>query len=56
VASLPGKFTIIKAGGDKPEVLQQVDFPDRIFATPAIAGQNLYVRTQTKLYAFARKN
>jgi outer membrane protein assembly factor BamB len=52
VASLAGKLSVIKAGGDKPEILHEADFGDRIFATPAPVGQNLYVRTQTKLYAF----
>jgi outer membrane protein assembly factor BamB len=50
--SLPGKLTVVKAGGDKPEILHQADFGERIFATPAIVGPNLYLRTQTKLYAF----
>jgi len=52
VASLPGKLTVIKAGGDKPEVLYQVEFGERIHASPAIAGNNFYLRTQTALYAF----
>jgi outer membrane protein assembly factor BamB len=52
VASLAGKVTVIKAGGDKPEVLHQANFGERIFATPAPVGKNLYLRTATKLYAF----
>src|SRR5262249_27145007 len=55
VASLAGKLTVVKAGGDKPEILHQVDFGERIFATPALVGDNLYVRTQTKLYAFGNE-
>ena len=51
-ASLAGKLTVIKAGGDKPEILNQADFGERIFATPALVGDQLYLRTQTKLYAF----
>ena len=54
LVSLPGKLTVIKAGGDKPEVLFQSNFGERIFATPALAGQNLYLRTQSKLYAFGK--
>jgi outer membrane protein assembly factor BamB len=54
VASLPGKLTVVKAGGDKPEILHQVDFGERILATPAIVGERLYVRTMTKLWAFGR--
>jgi outer membrane protein assembly factor BamB len=52
VASVPGKLSVIKAGGDKPEILHQANFGERIFATPALAGDRLYLRTQTKLYAF----
>ena len=52
VASLAGKLTVVKAGGTKPETLHQADFGERILATPAIVGNWLYLRTQTKLYAF----
>ncbi len=52
VASLPGKLTVVKAGGAKPEVLHTADFGERILATPALVGKNIYLRTQTKLYAF----
>lgn len=52
VASVNGKLSVIKAGGDKPEILHQSEFGERIFATPALAGDRLYLRTQTKLYAF----
>jgi outer membrane protein assembly factor BamB len=54
VSSLAGKLTVVKAGGEKPEVLHQVDFGDRIFATPALLGPNVYLRTQTNLYAFGK--
>jgi outer membrane protein assembly factor BamB len=52
VASLPGELTVVKAGGDTPEILHEVDFGERIFATPALVGDKLYLRTETKLYAF----
>ena len=52
IASLPGKLTVLKAGGDKPEILHQSEFGERIFATPALAGDNLYLRTKSTLYAF----
>ncbi len=52
VASLPGKLTVIKAGGEKPEILHQAEFGERVLASPALAGDNLYLRTQTSLYAF----
>jgi outer membrane protein assembly factor BamB len=52
LASLPGKLTVVKAGGDKPEILHQAEFGERILATPALAGDKLYLRTQSTLYAF----
>jgi outer membrane protein assembly factor BamB len=54
VFSLDGKATVVKAGGDKPEILHQADFGERIAGTPALVGNRLYLRTQTKLYAFGR--
>lgn len=54
VSSLPGKLSIIKAGGTKPEVLHQVDFGARIFATPALIGNKVYLRTATDLWAFGK--
>jgi len=56
IASSPGKLTVVKAGGDKPEILHQTEFGERIFATPALVGNNLYLRTQTSLYAFGPSN
>jgi len=35
--------------------LFQAEFGERIFATPALAGDNFYLRTQTSLYAFGQK-
>jgi len=52
VASVPGKLSVIKAGGTKPEVLHVVDFGSRIIATPALVGDSIYVRTETRLWAF----
>jgi outer membrane protein assembly factor BamB len=52
LASESGKVTVVKAGGEKPEILHQAVFGERILASPAIAGENLYLRTQTALYAF----
>ncbi len=52
VASLPGRVTVVKAGGTKPEVLHQSDFGTRILATPALVGENLYLRTATHLWAY----
>jgi outer membrane protein assembly factor BamB len=52
VTSLQGKMTVLKSGTEKPEVLRTIDFHERIGATPALAGNRLYVRTATTLYAF----
>jgi len=52
IASVPGKVTVLKAGGAKPEILHQVDFGVRILATPALVGERLYLRTATHLWAF----
>ena len=52
VASVAGKLTVVKAGGDKPEILHQVDFGDRILASPALVGNRLYLRTAKKLWVF----
>lgn len=52
LASLPGKVTVVKAGGIKPAILHQVDFGERILATPALVGDRLYLRTATRLCAF----
>jgi outer membrane protein assembly factor BamB len=55
LVSLPGKLTVIKAGGDKPEILHQTDFRERVFATPALSGKTIYLRTEARLYAFEEK-
>lgn len=54
VASLPGKLSVIKAGGTKPEILHQVDFGVRILATPALIGERIYLRTVKELWAFGK--
>jgi outer membrane protein assembly factor BamB len=54
VASLDGKVTVFAAGGDAPKILHQADFKERIAATPALAGNNVYIRTPTTLYAFGK--
>jgi outer membrane protein assembly factor BamB len=55
LASLSGKLTVVKAGGEKPEILHQASFGERIFATPALVGPRLYLRTEKKLYAFEER-
>jgi outer membrane protein assembly factor BamB len=54
VASLDGKVTVFAAGGDAPKILHQADFKERIAATPALAGNSVYIRTPTTLYAFGK--
>lgn len=54
VFSLDGKATVVKAGGEKPEVLHQANFGERIAGTPALVEDKMYLRTQTKLYAFGQ--
>jgi len=54
MVSVTGKLTVVKAGGDKPEILHQADFRERICATPALAGENLYLRTASQLWAFGK--
>lgn len=49
LASLQGKLTVVKAGGDQPAVLHEADFGERIAGTPALVGDRMLVRTQTKL-------
>ena len=36
---MTGKLTVIKSGGEKPEILHQAQFPERIYASPALAGK-----------------
>ena len=52
LASVTGKLTVVKAGGEKPEILHQTQFGDRIYASPALAGDKFYLRTRSALYAF----
>ncbi len=51
LVNLNGKAAAISAGA-KPEVLSRADFGERVAATPAIADDTLFVRTETKLFAF----
>jgi outer membrane protein assembly factor BamB len=53
-ASDAGVVTVF-AAGDTLEVLARADLGEAVFATPAIAGGNLYVRTARHLYAFGER-
>lgn len=44
-----GKTTVI-AAGDEYTVLAENQLPDGIMASPAVAGQSLFLRTATHLY------
>ena len=48
--------TVLKAGADKPEVVaENPPLGERTAATPAIADDTLYVRTEKHLYAFGAR-
>jgi outer membrane protein assembly factor BamB len=52
--TLDGVVTVLKAGVQKPEVVAtNPKLGERAAATPAIAGNTLYLRTDKHLYAFA---
>ncbi|HVQ30414.1 MAG TPA: PQQ-binding-like beta-propeller repeat protein, partial [Vicinamibacteria bacterium] len=46
-----GVVAVLKAGGDQ-EILSTGDLDDEVYATPAIAGRRLYIRTRGSLYCF----
>lgn len=51
-----GTFTVLKAGAESPEVVaENPKLGEKTTATPAIAGDTLYVRTANHLWAFAEK-
>jgi outer membrane protein assembly factor BamB len=51
-----GAVTVLKAGAEKPEVVaENPPLGERVAATPAIADDTLYVRTDKHLYAFGGK-
>ncbi|HEU4715002.1 MAG TPA: PQQ-binding-like beta-propeller repeat protein [Pyrinomonadaceae bacterium] len=51
VVSASGKVTVLKADAQW-EILATTDLDDEVWATPAIAGGNLYIRTRNALYSF----
>src|ERR1700722_20328967 len=52
LASSEGGITVIAAGGDEQKVISRNETGEDIVATPAIAGNSIYVRTLRNLYAF----
>jgi outer membrane protein assembly factor BamB len=54
--TLDGAVTVLKAGSDKAEVVAtNPKLGERTAATPAVAGDTLFIRTDKHLYAFAGK-
>ena len=50
-----GAVTVLKAGADSPEVVaENPPLGERTAATPAIADDTLYIRTEKHLYAFGK--
>ena len=51
-----GAVTVLKAGAEKPVVVaKNPPLGERVGATPAIADNTLYIRTEKHLYAFGEK-
>ncbi len=55
LASLDGTMTVIAAGEETPDVEYSVKLAEPVRATPAIAHNTLYVRSDKFLYAFVEK-
>lgn len=51
VVSASGKVTVLKADAQW-EILAMNDLDEEVWATPAIAGNSLYIRTRSALYSF----
>lgn len=51
LVSASGKVTVLKAGAQW-EILATNDLGEECWATPAIAGNSLYIRTRNTLYSF----
>ncbi len=54
VVSESGKAVVIRAG-PRWEVLATNDLEENVYATPAVAGRRLYIRTTSALYCFHRQ-
>jgi hypothetical protein len=53
LVSASGKVTVVKAGAQW-EILATNDLGEEVWATPAIAGNNIFLRTRNALYSFGR--
>jgi outer membrane protein assembly factor BamB len=54
LASLDGTVAVVAAGEDAPDVVHAAKLGEPVRATPAIAHDTLYVRTDKFLYAFRK--
>jgi outer membrane protein assembly factor BamB len=52
--SQQGKLTVIKAGADW-EIVWQANLEDETYATPALDGDRMYLRTRSTLYCFSNR-
>lgn len=52
-ASQAGKVSVVKAAGEW-EMIAQNDLQEEIWATPAVAGGRIYLRTQGHMYCFGK--
>ncbi len=55
LSGLDGTIAVMVAGEDAPDVIHSVKLAEPVRATPAIAHDTLYVRSDKFLYAFAAK-
>ena len=55
IASEHGKVVVLRAAGDW-EILAINDFDSDIYATPAVSGGQMYIRTQNAMYAIGSSN
>jgi outer membrane protein assembly factor BamB len=53
LVSQDGTVSVVSAAGEW-EILAVNALDDEVFATPAIAGGRIYVRTKSALYAFGK--
>jgi outer membrane protein assembly factor BamB len=55
LTSLEGALTVLKVDGSKLVVVENAKLGERTMATPAIADDTLFIRTEQHLYAFAER-
>ena len=55
VGSAEGTLYALDADADELSVVHETRFDDALFATPAVVGGTVYIRTKTRLWAFGSK-